>query len=154
MTKKQSIVIFLFLLTHCNTAQKKVENQGRITGVTRYLSAVHGITIQHHARAVVLLQNGNCGACDISQIDFLYTLPSIKNSVIILQNNDTLLVQSMREKGLHNLLVDKHFALEKYGLSLTKSVYCEVVDDNVLFWSFLVEENYEKIRNKNALIIN
>lgn len=125
-------------------APKPVERQQQIV---RYLQQVQGVAeASQSSYAVVVFETGFCGACHRDFLAFIRQhINPAKHTYIVMQEYKQEVADEFGSLPNVELLTDKNFALEKYGLIYVKSTVFVVSEGNVIYWSFITDAKFNEI---------
>jgi len=134
--------LFSFTISSCSNAKFEREKS-----FFAYLKDIHQYECKESCY-VVVLQTGFCGACTTEVVDFVSKemVKKNKNTVLILAEENLRLIDKLERANEEMIiLVDKNYAIEKYGLRHTSDLFFFVQNNTIETWSTIDEDKYKRI---------
>ena len=135
------IFLLLTLLgTKCNQGYERAEY------LYKYMDEIQAVDLQK-ADYLLIHQTAFCNSCTEELIDFIDNMVRNSSATFYVLLSDARKDYIDRYKDLENttILIDKDFAMERYGLAISYDMFFSFNNGKISDWSYIKDEHIEKL---------
>ncbi|MEM8524750.1 MAG: hypothetical protein AAGG68_08900 [Bacteroidota bacterium] len=139
------LLFFILNLLGCkNNASFEREQE-----VINYLQKIHSVELSDQA-IVIMLQTNFCGACTEDVLSFIgKSISNVRIPIhLVLADDSMKIVGQLKDFEHVNVLIDKDFSLERYGLRYPTDLFFLIDHQSIRYWSFIEESHFKSIRRQ------
>ncbi len=153
MNKLLQILLFSIATIIFFSCEKPFEREQELMS---YLKEIHSLKL-NDKQHIIILQTNFCGACTKSVVEYVSQKTSdtkIPVTIILSENVNKVVNQINENKNKStDLLIDRDYGIEKYGLRYPSDLFFTIEDNDIAFWSYITEDKFKKInRNIGELV--
>jgi hypothetical protein len=130
----------LSILSNCNNFEREAE-------LKKFLK--NELRINHDAKEILqvfILQDKICGACTDEVLSFIYSLDHEHSLVAVSNESKELIKQLKTNIGEKNIFVDSNKSIDRHGLRYARDLVVLFRQGELVFWSFIEHDKFDKIK--------